>query len=170
VNQTTLGPFSEDFLADLPYDPSVLMFDELLEVDVDRSLVRARMATDAGMPLINAQRGAPELHPPHVAGGLMLHATGMLGFIHAYYVLGLRFRDGWIGYGTHVHRAVFMRLVPPGTPCEATCVATRARMGTKRHFIRYELEFRDERGRCYDGDQSAMWLYVGEGGVEHPVG
>ena len=29
----------------------------------------------------------------------MVHLTGMLGFMHAYYVLGLRHADGWIGYG-----------------------------------------------------------------------
>jgi len=27
----------------------------------------------------------------------MVHVTGMLGFAHAYFVLGLRHADGWIG-------------------------------------------------------------------------
>ena len=48
-----LGPFDAEFLADLPYDPSVLFFDELLEVDAARSLVRCRMPTDRPMPLVD---------------------------------------------------------------------------------------------------------------------
>jgi hypothetical protein len=40
----------------------------------------------------------------------------MLGFVHAYHVVGLRHRAGWIGYGTHLHSAVFRKLVEPGGP------------------------------------------------------
>ncbi|WP_437671376.1 hypothetical protein [Sorangium sp. So ce131] len=155
-----LGPFDAEFLADLPYDPSVLFFDELLEVDVERSLVRCRMPTDRPMPLVDAQRAHPVLHPRHVAGGIFVHATGMLGFVHAYHLLGLRHRDGWIGYGTNIHRVVFRKLVQPGSPIEATCVATRSRLGIKRHMIRYEFEFRHEGSVCYEGDQTAVWIRV----------
>ena len=69
------------------------------------------------------------------------------------------YADGWIGYGTHVHRAVFRKLITPGQPLEATCRALRARMGTIRHFLRYRLEFRDARGALYyEGEQSAWWV------------
>jgi hypothetical protein len=151
----------QDLLDDLPYDPSVLLFDELLEVDRDASLVRARMTPDLPLPLTSAQRVDPVLHPSHLAGGLLVHATGMLGFLHAYYVLGLRHRDGWTGYGTRIHNAVFRKLVPPGSPVEAVCRATRLRLGSARHVIRYAIEFRSEGDRVYEGDQSAMWLRVG---------
>lgn len=146
-----------DFIDDLPYAPEVLLFDELLEIDHERQLVRASMTPQLPLPLVSAQRVVPVRHPQHFSGGLMVHATGMIGFIHAYYVLGLRFRDGWVGYGTHIHRAVFRKIVPIGEPIEATCVVTRARQGSTRQFIRYELEFRHEGDRCYEGDQSAMW-------------
>jgi hypothetical protein len=152
-----------EFLADLPYDPSVLFFDELLEVDPARSLVRCRMPTDRPMPFVEAQRVHPVFHPRHLAGAVMVHATGMLGFVHAYYLLGLRHRDGWIGYGTHIHRVVFRKLVPPGTPLDATCVATRSRIGKKRHMIRYGFEFRHEGDLCYEGDQTAVWMRVSAG-------
>ncbi len=152
-----------EFLADLPYDPSVLFFDELLEADPARGLVRCRMPTDGPMPFVDAQRAHPVNHPRHVAGAVMVHATGMLGFVHAYYLLGLRHREGWIGYGTHIHRVVFRKLVSPGAPIEATCVATRSRIGTQRHMIRYRFEFRHEGAICYEGDQTAVWMRVGEG-------
>src|SRR5262245_53097263 len=128
------------FLADLPYDPEVLFFDELLEIDAEKSRIVCRMPTDQPMPFVSAQRAHPVLHPRHVAGAVMVHATGMLGFIHAYYLLGLRHREGWIGYGTHIHRVVFRKLVEPGPPIDAPCIATRSRIGAQRHLIRYRFE------------------------------
>jgi hypothetical protein len=158
---STPTAFDQEFLDDLPYDPSVFPFDRLLEIDQERSLVRCRMVTAPDFPLTSAQRTHPVLHPSHVNGAIMVHATGMLGLVHAYYVLGLRHRDGWIGYGTHIHRAVFRKLVPPGTPLIGTCETTRVRDMGERRFVRYTLQFRTEAGeRCYDGDQSAMWFQV----------
>jgi len=146
------------FMEDLPYDPEVLLFDELTEIDREKNLVRCRMDTHAELPLTRSQRAHPLLHPRHVAGGLMVHATGMLGFIHAYYMLGLRHHEGWIGYGTHIHRVVFRKLVVPGTPIEAVCVATRSRIGQKRHMIRYRFDFFHEGALCYEGEQTAVWM------------
>lgn len=152
------GPFSAEFLADLPYEPAVLLFDRLLEVDKERSYVRCRMPTTGPIPFMDRQRAHDVFHPSHVAGAAMIHATGMLGFIHAYYVLGMRHRNGWIGYGTHIHKAVFRKLVPPGTPIEAACRATKLRLGKARHVIRYDFEFKHEGQVCYEGDQTAMWM------------
>lgn len=152
-----------DFLADLPYDPSVMFFDELSAVEDDGDLLRCRMPTDQPMPITSAQRAHPVRHPRHVAGAVMVHATGMLGFVHAYYVLGLRHHQGWIGYGTHIHRVVFRKLVTPGpTPIEAVCRITKKRIGKARCFLRYAFEFRHEGQVCYEGDQSAMWIKVDE--------
>lgn len=154
----TARPFDAEFLADLPYEPEVLMFDEILELDAEKNRVVCRMPTDRSIPFTDRQRAHPERHPRHVAGAALVHATGMLGFVHAYYLLGLRHSGGWIGYGTHIHKAVFRKLVPPGTPIEAACVATRLRLGRARHVVRYEFEFRHEGELCYEGDQSAIWL------------
>lgn len=156
----TPGPFDAEFLADLPYDPEVLLFDELLEVDRAASRVRCRMPTHAELPFTRSQRAHPVRHPRHVAGALMVHATGMLGFVHAYYVLDLRHHAGWVGYGTHVQRAAFRKLVPPGEPIFATCAAVRARLGADRHFVRYRFEFLHEGVRCYESEQTAVWLRV----------
>ncbi len=154
------------FLADLPYGPDVLFFDTLLELDREKSTIRCSMPTDQPMPFTSSQRAHPTLHPSHVAGAVMVHATGMLGFIHLYYALDYRHRDGWIGYGTHIHKVVFRKLVPPGAPIEALCVATKQRLGKTRHVIRYSFEFRHEGAICYEGDQTAMWFKVDD---QNPV-
>jgi hypothetical protein len=155
--------FDRDFLDDSPYDPSVLLLDRLLELDPQRSMVRCRMPTWPSDPFTLAQRTHPVRHPAHVSGAAILQATASLGFVHAYYLLGLRHREGWIGYGTHIHRAVFRRLITPGVPVEATCIATRIRPDDDRYAVRYRFDFRAEGRRCYEGDQSAFWLRTSSG-------
>jgi hypothetical protein len=155
------APFDSSFLADLPYDPEVLLFDELMLVDRAAGRVRCRMPTPESLPFTRSQRAHPVLHPRHVAGAVLVHATGMLGFIHAYYVLGLRHREGWVGYGARIHSAAFRKLVPPGAPIEATCTAKSVRSGKSRHVVRYDFRFEHEGDVCYEGDQTAMWMNVG---------
>ncbi len=150
--------FDAEFLADLPYSPEVLFFDQILAIDAEANMVKCRMPTDVALPLTGSQRAHPVRHPRHVAGAVMVHATGMLGFVHAYHLLGLRHHLGWVGYGTHIHRVVFRKLVTPGAPIEATCVATRVRRGKTRCILRYSFEFRHEGAICYEGDQSAVWI------------
>jgi hypothetical protein len=151
-------PFDQDFLDDAPYDPSVLLLDTLLALDPERSLVRCRMPTQPSDPFTAAQRTHPVRHPAHVSGAALIQTTASLAFVHAYYLLGLRHRDGWIGYGTHIHRAVFRQLITPGTPVETTCIATRIRRDGDRYAIRYRFDFRAEGRRCYEGDQTALWF------------
>jgi len=158
-----LGPFDQAFLDDLPYDPEVLLMNELLEVDEAEKRVRCLWRTSPDLPLTRSQRTHPVRHPSHVAGAMMVHATGMLGFVHAYYLLGLRHHEGWVGYGTHIHKVVFRKLVPPGDDIECTCTAKRSRIGQVRHFMRYAFEFRHEGELCYESEQSAMWMKVAEG-------
>jgi hypothetical protein len=164
-NVVTPLRFADDpaFLADLPYSPEVLFFDALLSLDLEKHVLTCSMPTDVPMPFVNAQRHHPVRHPQHVAGAVMVHSTGMLGFVHAYYALGLRHADGWIGYGTHIHRVVFRKLVQPGAPIIARCEVTKQRIGKTRHFLRYKFEYRHEGDVCYEGDQSAVWMLTGHG-------
>jgi hypothetical protein len=159
--------FADDpaFIDDLPYGPEVLLVDQLLEIDAEKDLIKCRMPTDVPMPFTSAQRAHAVRHPQHVAGAVMVHATGMMGFVHAYYLLGLRHANGWIGYGTHIHRVVFRKLVQPGAPIDATCVITKKRLGRSRHVLRYSFEFRHEGDVCYEGDQSAVWMNTAAIGV-----
>ena len=67
------------FLEECLYGPGAVFIDEILSVDRDAGVVRARMPTPPTLPLTSEQRGDPRLHPPHVSGALMVHATGILG-------------------------------------------------------------------------------------------
>lgn len=162
-----MQPLDPAFVADCPYGPGGLLIDAILEIDRERSLVRARMPTHDDLPLTREQRAHPLRHPRHVSGGLMVHMTGMVGFVHAYYVFGLRHAEGWIGYGGRIHSAKFRALAPPGEPLELECAATRVRRGPTRIVARYDLRFRQGGKLVYEGDQTAMWIKVDErGGLE----
>ena len=65
-------PFDEEFLADLPYDPSVLLFDQILSIDPAEHRVRCRMPTDRPIPFTDQQRAHELRHPRHVAGAAMI--------------------------------------------------------------------------------------------------
>lgn len=149
-----------EFVEDCFYLPEGLMIDEILEVDVDASRVRIRMPTNDDLPLTRTQRVHPALHPRHVSGGLMIHMTGVAGMVHAYYVLGLRHKEGWVGYGGAIHKGRFKNLAPPGEPIEIRCEATRVRRREKSVVVRYDLRFTQQGNEVYHGDQTAMWMKV----------
>jgi hypothetical protein len=154
---TMLDP---DFVADCPYGPEALLFDDILEVDRDASRLVARMPTHEALPLTRDQRTHPQKHPRHVSGGLIIHATGMLGFAHGYYVLGLRHADGWIAYGTNIHTARFRKMAQIGAPLRCEIVATTVRRIRGSIVGRYRFRFEQDGEVVYEGDQSALWSQV----------
>ncbi len=156
-------PIDPEFVIDCPYGPDAMLLDEVLEIDRERSLLRVRMPTHDGLPLTRDQRVHPVLHPRHVSGGLMVHMTGITGFAHLYFVLGLRHRDGWIGYGARIHKARFHALAKPGEPIEISCRATQMRQGETRILARYELLMHQAGKLVYEGDQTAMFFKLKEG-------
>ena len=145
------------FLADCPYGPDAVFFDEILVVDREKSLVAARMPTSLELPLTRDQRGDPRIHPRHVAGALMVHATGILGFVHAYHVLDLRHADGWVGFGTHIHAARFRALCAVGPPVDAECRQLSLRRLVGNLFARYRFVFSQGETVVYESEQSAVW-------------
>ncbi|AKV00401.1 hypothetical protein AKJ09_07064 [Labilithrix luteola] len=153
-------PLDPDFVADCPYGPGGLLIDEILRIDADEGLVVARMPTTEELPLTREQRVHPIRHPRHVSGGLMVHMTGMLGFVHAYYILGLRHSEGWIGYGARITSARFHALAPPGEPLVLECKSTQLRRGSKTILGRYTFRFTQAEKLVYEGDQTAMWSRV----------
>jgi hypothetical protein len=162
-------PIEQAFIDDCPYAPGGMLLDEVLVVDRDKSLVRVRMPTHDDLPITREQRVHPLKHPRHVSGGLMVHMTGMAGFVHAYYVFDLRHADGWIGYGGRIHDARYKSLALPGVPIEIECQTTKVRRGSKRIVARYDLRFYQGSSLVYVGDQTAMWLKIEEG-MSLPVG
>ena len=150
--------FEQAFLDDLPYEPRVLLLDRIESFDTTSRTFVCRMPTDTPMPFTDAQRNHPIKHPHHVSGAAMIHVTGTLGFVHLYYMLNRRHADGWIGYGTNIHKAVFRKLVPPGKPMLCQCKETRARIMGERIFVTYEFEYRHEGDIAFESKQSAMWF------------
>jgi hypothetical protein len=156
-------PLDPAFVADCPYGPGGLLLDELLRVDREAGLVAARMPTHDDLPLTREQRAHPVRHPRHVSGGLMVHMTGMVAFVHAYYVLDLRHADGWIGYGGRIHAARFKALAKPGTPLDLECKTSQLRRTTTSVLARYDFTFTQGETVVYEGDQTALWQLVANG-------
>lgn len=148
------------FVADCPYGPGGLLIDDIVHVDREASTVVATMPTHEDLPLTREQRAHPERHPRHVSGALMIHATGMLGFAHGYFVLDLRHADGWIGYGTHIHEGRFRRLGRIGPPLVLSCTATSVRKIRGSILARYQFRFEQEGDLVYEGDQTALFSRV----------
>jgi hypothetical protein len=155
-------PLDSALVADALYFPGGLLIDEVLEVDLAKSLVRVRMPTHEDLPITREQRVHPTRHPRHVSGGLMVHMTGVAGFVHSYYVLGIRHAEGWTGYGVRIHSARFHAIAPPGEPIEITAWSTQLRRGPERILGRYSFRFTQAGKLVYEGDQTAMWLRVPE--------
>lgn len=149
-----------EFLADCPYEPEAVPIDEIVEIDEVHGIIRARMPTRPDLPLTRHQRAHPVRHPRHVSGGFMVHLTGMLGFLHTYYVLGLRHADGWIGYGGRIYDARFAALATIGPPMDLELRSTKIRQRQSQVFARYEFRFTQEGNLIYTGDQAAMWMKV----------
>ena len=146
-----------DFVADCPYAPEAILFDEILEVDREGSRIVARMATREDLPLTALQRVHPERHPRHVAAGVIVHLTGMLGFAHGYFVLDLRHAGGWTGFGTNIQEARFARLVTVGPPLDAECRATQVRRMRGMLYVKYAFRFEQEGAVVYESQQGAVW-------------
>jgi hypothetical protein len=155
-------PIDPAFVADCPYGPGGLLLDEILEIDAAKDRVVGRMPTFDELPLTREQRAHPVRHPRHVSGGLMVHMTGIIAFVHAYYLLGLRHAEGWVGYGAKIHGARFRALAPPGAPMILACTATQKRVTDTSVFARYAFEFSQGKKIVYEGDQSALWTRVAE--------
>ncbi|MEM1416140.1 MAG: hypothetical protein AAGH15_14630 [Myxococcota bacterium] len=166
----TPGALDPAFVADCPYGPEALLLDAILAVEPDEGRVVARMPTHAHLPLTEHQRVHPERHPRHVNGGLMVHMTGMLGFVHAYYVLGLRHADGWIGYGGRIYDARYTGLAVPPAPLLLELRATKVRRGPKRIFGRYAFRFTQQQRPIFQSEQAAMWLRIEEGDDPEELG
>ncbi|MFT3925830.1 MAG: hypothetical protein QM778_25025 [Myxococcales bacterium] len=152
-----------DFVADCPYAPTGMIIDKILEVDRADKRIVARMPCHAELPLTRDQRVHPVFHPRHLAGGLMVHVTGIVGFAHAYYVSDLRHAQGWIGFGARIHAARFHALAVPDEPVIIECKASRLRQGPKRVLGRYDFRFSQAGKLVYTGDQTAIFMRIVEG-------
>lgn len=153
-------PLDPGFAADCPYGPGAQLLDEIVSIDRETSTIVARMLPTDDQPITRDQRVHPERHPRHVSGGLMIHVSGILGFAHAYFLLGLRHADGWIGYGTHIHDARYPRLARIGPPLRLECRGIQQKRIRGSLYVRYAFRFEQEGKVVYESEQGAVWHRV----------
>ncbi|RMD85339.1 MAG: hypothetical protein D6815_02115 [Candidatus Dadabacteria bacterium] len=149
-----LAGFVETFI----YEPAAFIIDAVLDVDYDQRALRARTETSRHWPIASLQRGPAHVHPRHVSGPELILLTGNLGCLHAYLFHSVRWNQGWVGYGSRIHRADFRELVRLGPPLESCCRETQVRRGRRRIVARYQFEFYQEGRLVFRSDQTAMFL------------
>ena len=151
-------PLEPDFLEDCPYLEEGLFVDEILSIDRGSGAVVARMLTSHDLPLTNYQRVDPVLHPAHVNAGLMVHVAGMVAFIHAFHVLGLRHKEGWSAYGVRIRHAKYPALARIGPPIIIYCEPGRVLRRGDKIAVPYSFRFEQEGEVVFRSEQTAMYL------------
>ena len=159
--RTIPGPYDPAemrlFLDTFLYEEEGFFVDEVVQLDAERREIRARLDTTRFLPIARYQRVRPD-HPAHVSGGELVSVTGDLGCLHAWFFHGVRWDEGWVGYGNRIHRADFRELTRIGPPLELHSRETRSRVGPRRIMIRFEFEFSQGETAIYYGDQSALFI------------
>lgn len=145
------------FLDTFMYDEGGFLIDEVLRLDRDAREMEALLDTTRTLPLTSHQRVHPG-HPTHVCGGDVIMVTACLGCLHAWFFHGVRWDEGWTGFGNRIHRGNFKRLAQVGPSLELKSRETNARIGPRRMVFRYEFEFTQGDELIYHGDQSAMFV------------
>jgi hypothetical protein len=148
----------ERFIATFLYSREAFLVDDVLRVDGEAQEIEATMDTTRLLPVSRFQVGDPRVHPRHVSAPDLLLLTGNLGCLHAYFLHGCRWDEGWVGFGNRIHRADFRRLVTIGPPLRLQSKETRVREGAKRVMLRYDFRFSQEGEVAYLGDQSAIFV------------
>ena len=156
------GPYTQadlqHFLDTYMYREDAFLIDEFVALDAEAKRIEARMDTRRPLPFAATQRES-EHHPRHVSGGEIIMVTGSLGCLHAWFFHGCRWDEGWVGFGSRIHRADFKRLARIGPPLELESQETRSRIGERRVVLRYQFEFKQDGEIVYVGDQTAMFVH-----------
>ena len=149
------------FVADCPYLPEGLFVDDVIEIDRQgHGRIVLNVPPRDDFPLTVAQRVHPTRHPCHIAGGVIIHLTGIAGFAHGYFLHDIRHSDGWTGYGARIRSARYHNLATPAEAMRIECTATQFKRGAKRILGRYDFRFTQNDSLIYEGDQTAMYVRV----------
>ncbi len=157
------------FLDTFMYEEAAFLPDEILEADETARSIVARMDTTRQLPYVELQRAWPG-HPAHVSVGELVMATAHMGSLHGWFFYGLRWNEGWVGYGNRIHRADFKSLAHVGPPLILRSQETASRIGTRRIIVRFNFEFTQQGSPVYVGDQTAMFVKNGQRGSLMPNG
>jgi hypothetical protein len=155
------GPYEasemEHFLDTFLYREDAFLIDEVTSMDHDARRIEARLDHERSFPFAKEQRTDAN-HPAHFSVGELVMVTGCLGCMHAWFFHGCRWDEGWVGFGSRIHRADFKRIALLDAPLELESRETRTRVGERRLVLRYDFVFRQRGEIVYKGDQSAMFL------------
>ncbi len=148
-----LRRFVETFL----YREPAFLIDEIVAVDHDQRRIEALFDTRRPLPFAQEQRTDAN-HPAHVSAAELVMATGSLGCLSAWLFHGVRWDEGWSGFGNRIHRADFKALAAIGPPLRLTSRETQWRDGPRRILIRWDFVFEQDGRTIYTGDQTAMFF------------
>ena len=129
-----------------------------MSVDRDALTISAVMDTTRHLPFARLQRADPDVHPAHVTAAEMIMLTANLGSLHGWFFHGLRWDEGWAGFGNRIHRADFKALATIGPPMRLESKETKTRVGPKRVVSRYEFRFWQGETLVYKSEQSAIFV------------
>ncbi len=149
-------PLPEDFGEEALYAPEAWFLDDIVEMNDDATQVIARLDTTRLGALVGAQRPWPG-HAKHLPGAVAIQMTGTLGNLHAFYGLGLRPSEGWVGHGVAIRSARFTRLGRIGPDVIAKMTVTRVRNLRGQYFVSYQFELEQEGESLYRSEQTAVW-------------
>jgi hypothetical protein len=145
------------FLDTFLYREPAFLLDEIVSIDPGAHRIEALLDTTRPLPITREQRTDTN-HPAHVSAGEMLMATGSLGCLSAWVFHGVRWDEGWSGFGNRVHRADFKTLARIGPSLRMASREKQWRDGPKRILIRWEFTFHQDDRLVYEGDQTAMFF------------
>lgn len=151
----------QHFLDTFLYTEDAVFVDQITRLDAGERCIEALLETEPTaerrFPLAACQRTGAT-HPGHVSGAELVMVTGALGCLHAWLFHGVRWDEGWAGFGNRIHRADFKRLARLGPSIQLVSRETRTRVGASRVVLRFDFEFRQSGELIYAGDQSAMFV------------
>jgi hypothetical protein len=145
------------FFASFFYDEAAFLVDEVVRVDGERHEIEARLDTTRVLPTARHQR-VSQVHPAHVSGPDLLMVTACLGSLHAWFFHGVRWDEGWVGYGSRIHWAEFRHLAHAGPALDLLSRETAARADARRLVIGYAFDFRQAGRSVYRSEQTALFL------------
>ena len=158
TSRTVVDPDDlQHFLDSFLYAEEAVLLDEIRAVDPESRRIEALLDAGRPLPFAAAQRVSAS-HPAHVSGAEFVMTTGSLGCLHAWLFHGVRWDEGWAGFGNRIHRADFKRLARRDAPVDLVSTETKTRVGPTRIVIRFAFEFSQAGELVYVGDQSAMFV------------
>jgi hypothetical protein len=150
-------PIPDDFYEESMYRPEAWYIHDLLEVDQEAGRVVGQLDTTRIDVLVEPQREWPG-HDKHLPGAVAIQMTATMAQFHAFYILGLRATEGWVGYGTHIRNARFPTVGKIGPPVTAEATALRVRQIRGTYFVDYAFRYTQEDRVIYESEQTAAYI------------